>query len=249
MTARNNKTDCVFISVVTVCFNSEKTIQQTLESVLNQTYQNYEYIIIDGVSNDGTLEIISSYEEKFGDKLTIISEPDQGIYDAMNKGIRMAKGKLIGLINSDDYYELDALEKIVKTYRGHDLEIVYGMEREFAGDGRLQDIVFYSHEFLKTQMINHPTCFVTKDTYEKIGYYDLQYKSSSDYDFLLKAFLSKKVEFTPVYEIISNFSLGGMSSTMESHLETFKIWKKYGCITKKRYYLITWRTLLKRWLE
>jgi len=244
----DNVIDSVFISVVTVCFNSKTTIQRTLESVLNQTYQNFEYIIIDGESNDGTLEIISSYNRKFGDRMTIISESDQGIYDAMNKGISMAKGKLIGLVNSDDYYEPDALEKIVKAYRGHELEIIYGMEREFAEDGRLRDIVFYNHEFLKTQMINHPTCFVTKNTYEKIGYYDLQYKSSSDYDFLLKAFISKKVVFTPVYEIISNFSLGGTSSTMESHLETFKIWKKYGCITKKRYYLITWRTMLKRWI-
>lgn len=246
--ACDNVTDSIFITIVTVCFNSRKNIQKTLESVLNQTFRNYEYIIIDGMSSDGTLEIIDTYKEKFGQKLTVISEPDQGIYDAMNKGIKMAKGKLVGLINSDDYYEVDALEKISTAYKGYELEIIYGMEREFAEDGRLQDIVFYSHEFLETQMINHPTCFVTKKTYETIGYYDLQYKSSSDYDFLLKAFLSKKVEFTPIYDIISNFSLGGMSSNIESPLETFKIWKKYGCINKKRYYMITWKTLLKKWI-
>lgn len=239
----------VFVSVITVCYNSGKTIQKTLESVLNQTYLNYEYIIIDGNSNDETLGIIENYKGIFKDRLTVISEPDKGIYDAMNKGIRMAKGKLIGLVNSNDYYEQDALEKIVKAYRGNKMEIVYGMQREFSQDGRLQNIIFRSHEFLETQMICHPTCFVSKDTYEKIGYFDLQYKYSSDYDFLLRAFRSKEVEFTPMYEIISNFLLGGVSGNVAAYLETFRIWRKYGYITAKRYYLITWRTILKKWIR
>lgn len=238
----------ILITVVTVCFNSALTIRKTIESVLKQTYHYYEYIIVDGNSTDQTVQIAREYEDMFQGRLQIISEPDEGIYDAMNKGIRMAKGKIVGLINSNDYYEEDALKKITDAYTGADLEIVYGMEREFTKDGALRDIVFYHHAFLTERMINHPTCFVTKATYDTIGYFDIQYKASGDYDFMLKAFFSKRVTFTPVYEIIANFYFGGMSGKREAHLETFKILKKYGCITTKRFFLITWRTILKRWI-
>ena len=105
-------------SIITVCFNSEKTIQRTLQSVLDQTYENYEYIIVDGASTDRTIDIVRSFMPLFNGKMRVISEPDQGIYDAMNKGIRNAKGTLIGMVNSDDYYEPDALENILKTARG-----------------------------------------------------------------------------------------------------------------------------------
>ena len=101
------------VSVITPCFNSEKTIRKTLDSVLNQTYNNYEYIIVDGKSTDGTLKIIEEYKTKFGEKLKFISEKDTGIYDAMNKGIAMASGDIIGIVNSDDFYCLDALENMV----------------------------------------------------------------------------------------------------------------------------------------
>ena len=101
------------ISIITPCLNSAKTIRQTIESVLNQTYHNIEYIIVDGASMDGTLEIIQEYEPQFQGRLHYVSEPDHGIYDAMNKGIRMSHGNVIGIINSDDYYEQDAVEKMV----------------------------------------------------------------------------------------------------------------------------------------
>ena len=106
-----------FFTIITPCFNSEKTIEKTLQSVLNQTYQNFEYIIIDGGSTDDTLSIIESYKEKFAEKLTVVSEKDNGIYDAMNKGIQLAKGELVGIVNSDDFYETDALENIVNEYQ------------------------------------------------------------------------------------------------------------------------------------
>ncbi len=100
------------ISIITPCLNSEKTIRDTMESVLHQTYKNIEYIIVDGGSEDRTLEIIHEYEHLFNGRLKYISEKDNGIYDAMNKGIRQSKGKLIGIIGSDDYYETDAVEKV-----------------------------------------------------------------------------------------------------------------------------------------
>ena len=102
------------VSIITACFNSEKTIKTTIESVLHQTYSNIEYIIIDGKSSDSTIEIVKEYMPLFRGRLRYISEKDNGIYDAMNKGIRLSKGDVIGIINSDDFYELDAVENIIK---------------------------------------------------------------------------------------------------------------------------------------
>lgn len=104
------------VSIITACYNSEKTIERTLKSVLAQTYSNYEYIIIDGMSTDDTLKIIDAYRNAFGSKLKVVSERDSGIYNAMNKGIKMASGELVGIINSDDWYEPDALQTIVYSF-------------------------------------------------------------------------------------------------------------------------------------
>ena len=114
------------VSIITVCWNSEKYIRDTIESVLNQTYKNIQYIIIDGKSTDKTLSIIDEYKERFGDRLTLVSEKDSGIYNAMNKGLALVKGELVGIINSDDYYELDAVEKMVEQYKLHGSGVYYG---------------------------------------------------------------------------------------------------------------------------
>jgi len=99
----------ILVSIITPCLNSKKTIRKTIESVINQTYKNIEYIIVDGESTDGTIEIINEYREKYKDCIKFISEKDNGIYDAMNKGIKLCSGSLIGIINSDDYYETNAV--------------------------------------------------------------------------------------------------------------------------------------------
>lgn len=236
----------VFFSIITVCYNSEKTIEKTLKSVLNQSYQNFEYIVIDGASTDHTLDVIKQYKNCFEEKMQIISEPDCGIYDAMNKGIARAKGELIGIINSDDYYELDALEQVSLAYQGKKYEIIYGMQRNFTNDGKLASIIFRHHDFLESDMINHPTCFITKELYRDKGNYCLEYKASSDYDYMLRMKKSGDVLFNPIQVILANFTLGGTSSCSDAHLETFKIWKKYGCINRKKYILITLRTKLKK---
>lgn len=224
----------VLISIITPCFNSEKTIEKTLQSVLKQTYPNYEYIIIDGGSTDGTLDIIEHYKENFGDKLTVVSEKDSGIYDAMNKGIRLAKGELIGIVNSDDFYELDALENVAKEYQNEKYAVFYGMLKVLSGE-KEQAILFYNHEFLKQQMINHPTCFVTKSVYDDFGVYNLDYKSASDYDFMLRISQNSEIVFKPIYKIISNFAIGGMSSSLIGAKETLNLWYEYGTVSKKKY--------------
>lgn len=231
----------VKVSVITPCFNSEKTIRKTLESMLNQTYNNYEYIIIDGKSTDKTLQIVEEYKSLFGKKIRVFSEPDRGIYDAMNKGITKASGDIIGIVNSDDYYELDALENMVAEIPNDKYFILYGFQRCIT-KGQEDKVVLFNHRNLDTQMITHPTCFVSKDTYKDMGLYSLKYRSSADYEFMLRVFHSGKVTFKPVYKIISNFESGGMSSTEVGVRETAKLRLEYGIISHKKYHMIMLRS-------
>ena len=140
------------VSIITVCWNSEKYIRDTIESVLNQTYKNIQYIIIDGKSTDKTLSIIDEYKERFGDRLTLVSEKDSGIYNAMNKGLALVKGELVGIINSDDYYELDAVEKMVEQYKLHGSGVYYGFERSLK-DEKEYCIVRKNPHFLKETIL------------------------------------------------------------------------------------------------
>lgn len=229
------------ISIITVCYNSEKTIDKTLESMLNQTYDNYEYIIIDGNSSDNTLKIIESYKDKFNGKMKYISENDNGIYDAMNKGINLCKGKLIGIVNSDDWYEKHTIEIISNNYKEDSMQIIYGMQR-LIKDEEEYEVVLKNHEFIKERMISHPTCFISKSIYDKYGKYNTEYKVSADYEFMLRISDIKEIKYTKVYDIISNFRLGGESSTQQGVLETAKLRYVHNCIGKNTYYKIKFRS-------
>lgn len=187
----------ILVSIITVCYNSEKTIAQTIESVLQQTYPNIEYIIIDGKSTDRTMEIVEKYRQQFDHRLKVISEPDQGIYDAMNKGIRMAEGDLIGIINSDDFYEPEAVEEMLHLYKKDMCAVLYGAVRNLV-DEKEESISIFSHEFLEERTISHPACFITKSAYEKFGMYDTKYCSVADYDLMLRYKQSEGVSFIPV---------------------------------------------------
>lgn len=234
------------VTLITPCYNSEKTIRQTIDSVLGQTYSNMEYLIIDGASTDKTVEIAKSYEgvfsssKAFGGRLRIISEPDEGIYYAMNKGIGLAKGELIGIINSDDYYEKNAVQKMAEYRTENPYQILYGFERVLR-EGNEISICIHHHTNLDYQMITHPTCFVTKKLYEDFGVFNTDYKYSADYEFMLRMYHSGKVEFTPVYELISNYALGGASGSGAAYMETQGLYYQYGIITKKRYRLLQWK--------
>lgn len=218
-------------SIITVAYNSELSIKQTIESVLNQTYTNFEYIIVDGCSKDQTVEIIRTYAEK-DERIRFITEPDDGIYDAMNKGIRIATGDVIGLLNSDDFYEPDALEKISIYIPYTQQYVVYGMVRMLKDDKETM-VTIINHENLPENMIMHPACFVSAEVYRKY-LYDTKYRSAADYDLFLKLYHDKDISFVPVYEIIANFRLGGMSSSVISIIETNDIRYKNGYISKKQ---------------
>ena len=223
-------------SIITPCYNSEKTIKRTIESVVNQSYKNIEYILIDGGSKDKTVEIIQEYQSKYPKLIKYISEKDSGIYDAMNKGIKLATGDIVGIVNSDDYYELDALKNIYNNYDySNEYLIIYGMIRAIKND---KEYMVYNrnHEFLNEQMINHPACFVTKKTYDDFGLYSLKYKLSSDYEFMLRCFNNKKVKFKGINNIISNFSYGGASGSPKALYENAQLKKEYNLISKYQYF-------------
>lgn len=227
----------ILVTVLTPCYNSGKTIEKTLECIENQTYKNIEYIIIDGGSTDNTLELIEKHRNSLPKELTVVSEKDNGIYDAMNKGICLAKGQLIGIVNSDDSYEEDTIEQVVKHFCGNVHEVIYGMQRTYF-DGKEKAVVIYHHDFLPQQMITHPTCFVTKETYEKFGVFDTQYHSAADYDLMLRYFKSGEVTFTPIYRVLSNFSLGGISSSQIGVRENALVRFRHGYLPTKKYWFI-----------
>lgn len=234
----------MLFSIITVCLNSEKTIERTIKSVLEQSCRDYEYILVDGASSDRTMEIIHQYEPLFQGRMKVISEPDKGIYDAMNKGIRAASGELIGIVNSDDYYEKDALEMIAQVYQGYDYTIIYGMLRTIL-DGKEVAVYLKNHEFLEKDMIAHPSCFVTKKIYDRFGGYSLQYPYSADYEFMLRVKEQKEVRFTPIYNIISNFTLDGASGSVKAYRDTLKLQHKYRLIGNLEYRM----KMIKSWIS
>lgn len=222
------------VSIITVCYNSATTIRKTIESVLGQTYDNIEYIIVDGASKDGTLSIIEEYRDALGSRFRLVSEPDRGIYDAMNKGIRMAEGTLIGLLNSDDFYESMAVEHMVNAMTDEKYQILYGFVRSLK-NGQEYSIRRHSFKFLKELMFEHPACFVTKAVYDDFGYFDLQYISVADYDFMLRMSQIDEVKFYLVDHLITNFAQGGMSSSAEAWLDLLKLRRNHGFISERQY--------------
>lgn len=194
------------ISVITVCLNSERTIERTIQSVISQNDRDYEYIIIDGKSTDRTLEIIAKYKSNIS---TIISEPDGGIYDAMNKGIAAASGDVIGIINSDDWYESGVFEAVRKCFQESDAEVVYGKQNLIGEDGTITTQVPSDIERLRYEMETpHSTVFIRKKTYEKYGMFQLKYKIAADYDLMLRLY-TEKVKFIYIDKVLANFRLGG----------------------------------------
>lgn len=220
------------ISIITVVYNGEKTIRHTLDSVCSQSLTPYEYIIVDGLSSDNTVTIVKEYMEQYP-FIKLVSEKDSGIYDAMNKGIQLANGKLIGIINSDDWYEKHALEKMQEAYAAHGKGIYYGIQRNM-----LEDKEYYlersSQEFLASKMIQHPSTFVSADIYKEYGYFDTRYKYSADLELFIR-YSRKEIAFYRLDCIIANFRIGGASSTPAAVMESLAVRKRYGLISSRQY--------------
>ena len=219
------------ITIVTVVRNGEKTLEQTILSVINQTYKNIEYIIIDGASIDGTLDIIKKYEEKID---FWVSEPDKGIYDAMNKGIGLATGGFIALLNSDDWYELNACEIIVNKINEIDADVYYGMVRMVDDKGDTFFIHAFTEKMLCRGTIAHPACFIKNNIY-KLYRYDIKYKLAADYDFVIRL-KNNNFNFFFIEKIIVNFRLGGLSDSKLAQIEENDIRWKYRLTSLVKYF-------------
>ncbi len=213
------------VSIITVCLNSEKHIEQAILSVINQNYSPIEYIIIDGESTDGTLDIIKKYQNKISQ---IVSEKDAGIYDAMNKGIQKANGEIIGIINSDDWYDKDAVEKIVNKYLSTDrLGVIHGDLAVWDSNKIINIKKPNLSNKSKVDFAYHPTCFVPKILYNKFGFFEDKYKIVGDVDLLLRL-KKNNVNFYYIPQTIANFRLGGASDKIWKNIEeSWKIYKKH----------------------
>ena len=191
----------VKITIVTATFNSGRTVRDTIESVLKQTHPDIEYIIKDGGSKDNTLEICREYEPKFGGRLKIISAPDKGIYDAMNKGFEAASGDVIGILNSDDFFTTDdVIERVVGAFAtDSSVEAVYGDIR-FVKDENLKKCTrYFSSRYFRPWLLRfgfmpaHPSFYCKKAVFDKYGLYDLQYRTSSDFEMMVRLLWGNKI--------------------------------------------------------
>ena len=218
------------VTIITVVFNGEEFIEEAINSVLNQTYSNIEYIIIDGGSLDKTIEII----KKYGDYIDYwVSEPDQGIYDAMNKGIKLATGEIIGILNSDDLYELDAIQNSVQCFIAENTDFTYGKAYVISKDGKRQGTQIPVDEDqlkLRTQeaLFPHVSLLIRQEVYKhKVGLFDTNYKISSDVELMLRI-KRKGCRGFNTGKFIGNFRRGGASGNGKALGEMRQIAIKYG---------------------
>lgn len=204
------------VSVVTVVFNNHNTIADTIDSILNQSYQKIEYIIIDGGSTDGTIDIINSYGNRIS---KFISEPDDGMYDALNKGIQLASGEIIGLLNSDDFFcDNFVIEKIVKSFSENEIESVFGDVQYVDPDNINKVVRYYSSKFFRISkfrlgfMPAHPSFYAKRDLFSKYGLYKKNYKIAADFELVMRFLLINRVSFKYIEMPFVSMRTGGISN-------------------------------------
>ncbi|MES2134319.1 MAG: glycosyltransferase family 2 protein [Bacteroidota bacterium] len=225
------------VSIITITYNSEATLADTLKSVLNQTYKNIEYIIIDGKSTDSTLSIIDAYKSSIA---KVVSEKDNGLYDALNKGIAVATGDVIGILHSDDFYTSNTvIEKIVQTLSENESDAVYA--DLYYVDKNNTDNIFrkwksgsYKHGmFLSGWMPPHPTFFAKRTCYQSFGSFNLNLVSAADYELMLRFIHKHKIKLAYLPEFIIKMRVGGKSNVslknrIRANNEDRKAWKING---------------------
>ena len=224
------------ISIVTVVWNNAKTIKDAINSVLNQSYKDVEYIVIDGVSTDGTIEIVQSY----GDRIKFISEKDNGLYDAMNKGIGLATGDVVGILNSDDFYAGDKILQIVadEFIKGNADSVYANLEYVDANDPK-RVIRYWKSKKYQNGLFRsgwhpaHPTFFVKREIYEKYGVFDLSFKIAADYELMLRFFEKYNITSSYVDEVFVKMRMGGESNRsikniIKANMESYRAWQTNG---------------------
>lgn len=240
------------VSIITATYNSEATIQDTLDSVFSQTHADIEYIIIDGASKDGTLNIVRANGSRIE---KVLSEPDKGIYDAMNKGISLATGDIIGILNSDDVYEdSEVISDVVRQFDTEPIDTVYG-DLVYVSAYDLTQVKrywksgnYHRKAFLSGWMPPHPTFFVRRECYSRFGLFDLSFTSSADYELMLRFLFKNHCSSGYLNRILVRMREGGQSNEnifnrLLANQEDRRAWKKNGL--SPRFYTLSMKPLRK----
>ena len=223
------------VSIITVCFNSENTIYDTLNCIKNQSFNNIEHIIIDGGSQDSTIKIISN----FSHISKVVCERDSGIYDAMNKGLKFSTGDIIGILNSDDLLiETTMIEEIVKIFEDNqDIDIVYG-NLLYIDANNVNKIIrkwkstnYFEKFFDYGNVPPHPTVYLRRSVYDKVGNFDISFKLASDYDLMLRIFKKEKFKSKFIDKYIVKMRIGGVTNKnwkniIIQNIEIYNSWTK-----------------------
>jgi glycosyltransferase involved in cell wall biosynthesis len=206
------------ITIITVCYNSEKTIKDTIESVLSQDYRDIEYLIIDGMSSDKTMDIIQEYKKEI---VKVISEPDGGIYDAMNKGIKHATGDVIGILNSDDFFENSSvISDVVKHFDSNPIADLIIGDVVYVDPLNVEKITrFYSSKKFRRSKLRfgwmppHAATFIKQSTYQRLGSYSTDFKISADYELFVRMLLVHGLNYSRIDQVLTRMRTGGVSSS------------------------------------
>ncbi|MDR0413125.1 MAG: glycosyltransferase [Dysgonamonadaceae bacterium] len=207
------------ISIITVCYNSAATLRTTIDSVLQQTYRDIEYIIIDGHSTDKSVEIIRSCEADFAGRLRWLSEPDKGMYDAMNKGIRMATGDYVAILNADDFYNYPgSIETVVNYLQTTGVDMCYSDVRFVPPADLGKTVRYYSSAKFRPALFRfgfmpaHPSCFIRRTVFKEIGYYKTDYHIAADYELLIRFLYKHQIAYRYLAFDIIKMRTGGKST-------------------------------------
>ncbi len=236
------------VTIITVSFNSEKTIRKTIESVKYQTYNNIEYIVVDGKSSDNSLQIINEYS--FIN--TVISEKDSGIYDAMNKGLTASKGDIIAFLNSDDhYFDEHVVQKVCNIFLKYHVDTVFGDVGYFSSKNNKKLFRRYSSKFFSSGVLKkglmpaHPTLFIKKEIFDYYGKFDASYKIAGDFDLIVRIFKHNALRYYYLEEILVMMQSGGVST--QGFKSTITLNKEIMLSCRKNGIKTSWITLLSRY--
>lgn len=210
------------VSIITTTYNDSENLKRIMKQVLGQNYQNIEYIVVDGGSKDDTLEVIKEFEPRFEGKMKWISEPDNGIYSAINKGLKMATGDIIGCC-FDEYTSKDVLSKMVNIIEKEGTDGVHGDILYMDGERVVRTWKQGQGNIRTGWLPGHPTLYLKKDVYERFGYYKEDYKIAADYEFMIRILYGGKIKLSYIPEVLIKMSYGGTSTgDLKSYILSFK---------------------------
>mgnify|MGYP005981263833 CR=1 FL=1 len=231
------------ISIITATYNSGATLRDTIKSVLSQNFSDWEHIIVDGKSKDDTIGIVKELEPEYSGRLRWISEPDNGIYDAMNKGLRMAKGDIVGILNSDDFFsDPMVLSRIDSEFRNNNIDAVYGDIHFVESDNLSHCVRYYSSRFFQSWMMvfgyqpAHPSFYCRKACYEKYGGFDTSFRIAADFENMLRLIHINNIKIRYIPMDFVTMRIGGASTNgLVSHkniiMDHYKAYRKNGVTT------------------